>query len=65
MAGQARLLVARMKADPHITIAEDWKVVTIFIGANDLCDYCQNPVWHTQYSFDVFCFSFIYFYQRG
>ncbi|KAM8945381.1 phospholipase B1, membrane-associated [Pelodytes ibericus] len=39
---QARTLVDRMKASAEINFNEDWKMITIFIGGNDLCQYCQN-----------------------
>lgn len=42
---QAKVLVARMKASPDIDIARDWKMVTVFMGANDLCSAsCLSPV---------------------
>lgn len=34
---QAKILVKKMKEDPNINIADDWKMITIFFGANDLC----------------------------
>ncbi len=27
-----------------ININEDWKMITIWIGGNDLCDYCNDKV---------------------
>jgi phospholipase B1, membrane-associated len=34
-----------MRASPDIDIARDWKMITIFIGANDLCSAsCLSPV---------------------
>uniref|UniRef100_H3B5Q4 Uncharacterized protein n=1 Tax=Latimeria chalumnae TaxID=7897 RepID=H3B5Q4_LATCH len=41
---QARNLIHTLKTYPGINFAEDWKLVTIFIGANDLCDYCKNKL---------------------
>ncbi|XP_075971241.1 phospholipase B1, membrane-associated-like [Anticarsia gemmatalis] len=42
---QAKIIVARMRSAPDIDIANDWKMVTVFIGANDLCSAsCLNPV---------------------
>ena len=40
-------LISKMEgydADGLMDIANDWKMVTIFIGGNDLCRYCNNPV---------------------
>lgn len=35
-------MISRMKAHPAVDFKADWKVVSIFIGANDLCQYCFN-----------------------
>ncbi|GFO37829.1 phospholipase b1, membrane-associated [Plakobranchus ocellatus] len=40
MPGQARMLVDRMKATTDFL--KDWKVITLFIGGNDLCDACND-----------------------
>lgn len=34
---QAKILVNKMRNDPEINVEEDWKMVTIFFGANDIC----------------------------
>ena len=40
---QVNLLIGRLRADPQIDFYNDWKVVTVFIGYNDVCDYsCTN-----------------------
>ncbi|KAM7395163.1 hypothetical protein PAMA_006764 [Pampus argenteus] len=44
MPSQARALVTRMKEDSRINFESDWKVITIFIGGNDICDYCDNSL---------------------
>jgi hypothetical protein len=45
MAGQANILVDRMIRDlGDAEFASAWKLVTFFIGGNDLCDYCNSPV---------------------
>lgn len=28
----------------RIDFKNDWKVITVFIGGNDLCDFCYNSV---------------------
>lgn len=43
MLTQAKLLVTKMKGNRRINYANDWKLLTIFIGGNDLCSYCTNP----------------------
>nr|XP_042101867.1 phospholipase B1, membrane-associated isoform X2 [Ovis aries] len=42
MPAQARDLVERMKTSPEINLQKDWKLITLFIGSNDLCHYCDN-----------------------
>ncbi|XP_063708818.1 phospholipase B1, membrane-associated-like [Culicoides brevitarsis] len=37
--GMAQVLVERMKKDPRVNFEKDWKMVTIAIGANDICSY--------------------------
>lgn len=41
---QARDLVKLMKASKEIDFENDWKVVTIFIGGNDLCQFCLSDI---------------------
>ncbi|XP_061115105.1 phospholipase B1, membrane-associated-like [Conger conger] len=45
MPGQARILVDKMKNDLRIDFQNDWKVITMFIGGNDLCDFCTDSVY--------------------
>ncbi|CAI5441626.1 unnamed protein product [Caenorhabditis angaria] len=40
---QARRLVNLMHSHSEINVKEDWKLVNIFIGANDICVYCEDP----------------------
>ncbi|XP_078714139.1 LOW QUALITY PROTEIN: phospholipase B1, membrane-associated-like [Lampetra fluviatilis] len=42
LTGQAQELVTRMSSDNNINFNNDWKLVTIFIGGNDLCQYCLS-----------------------
>jgi phospholipase B1 len=46
MLGQAQELVKRLKSDPAYDIQNSWKMLTIFIGANNLCDVCEDPNKH-------------------
>nr|XP_021145178.1 phospholipase B1, membrane-associated isoform X1 [Columba livia]XP_021145179.1 phospholipase B1, membrane-associated isoform X1 [Columba livia] len=41
---QVRRLVDRMKNDTRIDFQTDWKLITLFIGGNDLCQFCSDPV---------------------
>ncbi|KAI3389734.1 hypothetical protein SNEBB_008146 [Seison nebaliae] len=43
MLGQAKMLVDRMTSDPVVDMKSDWKIVSLFIGGNDLCDVCNEP----------------------
>ncbi|KAJ8289605.1 hypothetical protein GJAV_G00003270 [Gymnothorax javanicus] len=45
MPAQVRRLVDKMKTDSRIDFENDWKVITMFIGGNDLCDYCTDSVY--------------------
>ncbi|XP_041815327.1 phospholipase B1, membrane-associated-like [Chelmon rostratus] len=44
---QVRALVTRMKKDPRINFKSDWKLITVFIGGNDICDHCYNSLLHS------------------
>uniref|UniRef100_G1RZD0 Phospholipase B1, membrane-associated n=1 Tax=Nomascus leucogenys TaxID=61853 RepID=G1RZD0_NOMLE len=48
---QARRLVDLMKNDTRIHFQEDWKIITLFIGGNDLCDFCNDPVHYSPQNF--------------
>lgn len=40
---QAKILVKKMKNDAKINIINDWKMITLFFGANDICSaQCYN-----------------------
>ncbi|KAF7253582.1 Phospholipase B1, membrane-associated, partial [Varanus komodoensis] len=39
---QARELVKLMKSSQNINFEKDWKLITILIGSNDLCQYCLD-----------------------
>ncbi|XP_027479150.1 phospholipase B1, membrane-associated isoform X1 [Zalophus californianus] len=62
MPTQARDLVERMKNHPEIDLESDWKLITLFIGSNDVCHYCENPeapsageyIQHIQQALDIF-----------
>ena len=47
MPHQAEWLIQKMKADTSIDFENDWKVVTIFIGGNDLCAWCRNIEYYS------------------
>ncbi|XP_034713353.1 phospholipase B1, membrane-associated [Etheostoma cragini] len=44
MERQVRALVEKMKKDSRIDFNNDWKVITMFIGGNDICDFCTDSV---------------------
>lgn len=44
MPAQARHLVTEITSDFSINVAEDWKMVTLFIGGNNLRSFCQDWV---------------------
>ncbi|KAB5562016.1 hypothetical protein PHYPO_G00013120 [Pangasianodon hypophthalmus] len=41
---QARNMIDTFKTYPGLNFREDWKLVTILIGMNDICDYCKDKV---------------------
>jgi len=42
MPNQIQMLLDRLKIDKNCDIQNDWKIITFFIGANDLCDFCKE-----------------------
>ncbi|KAK3516533.1 hypothetical protein QTP70_021738 [Hemibagrus guttatus] len=49
--GQVKELVKRMKTDDRINFYSDWKVITMFIGGNDFCDSCKEPLYYSPENF--------------
>jgi phospholipase B1 len=41
MPDQARLLLERIKSGKFCDWENDWKVITFFVGGNDLCSFCE------------------------
>ncbi|XP_062864135.1 phospholipase B1, membrane-associated isoform X2 [Trichomycterus rosablanca] len=48
---QARTLITRMSNDSSIDFHNDWKVVTLFIGGNDLCEFCDDTEFYSASNF--------------
>jgi len=48
---QAETMIEHLKADPKVDFEKDWKVITIFIGGNDLCDYHMKPGMYEPHQF--------------
>nr|XP_023657986.1 phospholipase B1, membrane-associated-like [Paramormyrops kingsleyae] len=48
---QTRNLIETFKVYPGLNFQEDWKLVTVLIGMNDICDHCKNK---TLFSVDNF-----------
>ena len=44
MGEQAEDLIDKMRQDERIDWDNDWKLATLLIGGNDLCEYCNNRV---------------------
>uniref|UniRef100_A0A914W4X5 Phospholipase B1, membrane-associated n=1 Tax=Plectus sambesii TaxID=2011161 RepID=A0A914W4X5_9BILA len=50
--GQAQDLVTRLQSHPDkIDMENDWKLVSLFIGSNDACHYCQDNVTYSAANF--------------
>lgn len=45
MPEQANMLINALKSDPQVRFYDDWKLVTLFVGGNDLCDVCNDQVY--------------------
>ncbi|KAJ0061016.1 hypothetical protein NL108_004729, partial [Boleophthalmus pectinirostris] len=43
---QAEALVKALKNNKEVNFEQDWKLVTIFVGDMDLCNYCFDQVSH-------------------
>ena len=41
---QAQQLVDVMKSDGRVDISSDWKLITVYMGRNDLCWMCAEHV---------------------
>ncbi|XP_065845874.1 phospholipase B1, membrane-associated-like [Oscarella lobularis] len=39
---QAKHIVQEMRSDTMINVKTDWKIITLWIGGNDLCKYCYT-----------------------
>ncbi|XP_041832725.1 phospholipase B1, membrane-associated-like [Melanotaenia boesemani] len=52
---QVQTLINAMKENKEVNFEKDWKLVTIFIGGNDLCSYCldQNNLSPKNYSHNL------------
>ncbi|RNA35913.1 phospholipase membrane-associated-like [Brachionus plicatilis] len=51
---QASILIDRLRSDPEIDFQNDWKLVTIFVGGNDLCDYCNDRDLHNPLAYATY-----------
>uniref|UniRef100_A0A8C2IL64 Phospholipase B1, membrane-associated n=1 Tax=Cyprinus carpio TaxID=7962 RepID=A0A8C2IL64_CYPCA len=47
MVTQAHALIKRMKADSRIDFQNDWKIITVFIGGNDICAHCSDTRYYS------------------
>ncbi|UJR07527.1 hypothetical protein I4U23_011815 [Adineta vaga] len=43
MIDQARILIERFNSNKYCDLKNDWKVITLFVGGNDLCIFCKEP----------------------
>eukprot|EP00026_Physarum_polycephalum_P011494 Phypoly_transcript_11724.p1 GENE.Phypoly_transcript_11724~~Phypoly_transcript_11724.p1 ORF type:complete len:362 (-),score=46.64 Phypoly_transcript_11724:105-1031(-) len=46
-------LLLELRSNPKINMQEDWKLLTLFIGANDLCSSCTNQSYLQPDEFEV------------
>lgn len=50
---QTRHMIDTFRSYPGLNYKDDWKLVTVLIGMNDICDYCKNK---TLFSADNFIY---------
>ncbi|MBN3291961.1 PLB1 Phospholipase, partial [Polypterus senegalus] len=48
---QVQKLVTIMKEDKKVNFTQDWKIITVFVGGNDLCDHCHDTIPHSAKNF--------------
>ncbi|XP_065123437.1 phospholipase B1, membrane-associated-like [Paramisgurnus dabryanus] len=51
LVNQARAVISRMKSDSRIDFQNDWKVITVYIGARDMCDFCSDTEYFSPDNF--------------
>ena len=44
MPDQSLDMIRKMQEDIDVDVEQDWKLITLFIGGNDLCGYCRDRV---------------------
>ncbi|XP_026116893.1 phospholipase B1, membrane-associated-like [Carassius auratus] len=47
MVTQAHAVIKRMKDDKGIDFQNDWKIITVFIGGNDMCAHCSDTRYYS------------------
>lgn len=50
---EAKELIAKIKAMSGVDFYNDWKVVTLFIGGNNLCDHCEDDFLHNADTYEA------------
>ena len=46
MPEQAEDLISKIMSHPNVDVENDWKLVTLLIGGNDLCGACRRVTTH-------------------
>jgi len=46
MLSQAQWLLSQVKNHKNVDYNNDWKILSVFIGSNDLCVVCSDPIPH-------------------
>ncbi|RUS83619.1 hypothetical protein EGW08_008587 [Elysia chlorotica] len=52
-ANQAASLVSKLQSDSSVDFENDWKLITVFLGGNDLCEYCKYGITPAVYTSNV------------
>lgn len=55
-------IMQQLKANPMINMEEDWKLLTLLVGANDLCASCYGGLWLNPGILSLFSLSLYFFF---
>lgn len=53
MLSQALDLIDKIQEMSNVNIDEDWKMITIWVGSNDLCDVCNFPELYSPENYEA------------
>ncbi|XP_071961855.1 phospholipase B1, membrane-associated-like [Antedon mediterranea] len=51
MLTQADTLISRMQSDSNIDMERDWKMITLYVGLNDICNTCHDVEKYSSFNY--------------